>query len=363
MKAIDRTEHPLVTVIMPVRNEARSIRKSLESLLTQTYAGERIEILIVDGMSDDGTRRIIEAIRRDHSAPISGSVSDDCGIGKSRPEIRMVDNPSQVVPTALNIGLAQAHGDVILRLDGHSELMPNYVEACVGKLQERLDVACVGGPSVAVGSGWVGQAYALALRSPVGVGGRTFRTLRQESYVDTLAFGAYRKEVFAEIGGFDPQLFRNQDIEFSARLRKAGHRMLLIQTTQTLYHAPEDLATILRQCYNNGYWNTSVLNKMLGALSWRHFAPGSFVASILVLALAAAAWVPARYGLLLLTVSYALAIMSASVIIALRSRQKCAVLLPVVLCALHISYGLGSVLGTFGFVSRSLQLWARRRRE
>jgi succinoglycan biosynthesis protein ExoA len=352
---IENVEPPLVSVIMPVRNEARWIGKALNSLLSQTYASERTEILVIDGLSDDGTRRIIEGISQ---ATFRADPTGPSAAMKAPPEIRIIDNPSRLVPTALNIGIGHARGDIVFRLDGHSELMPNYIEACVSKLQERRDVACVGGPSIAIGDGSVGQAYALALRSPVGVGGRTFRTLRHESYVDTLAFGAYRKELFAEVGGFDQELWRNQDIEFSARLRKAGHRLLLIQTTHTLYHAPERLQAIMRQSYRNGHWNTKVLNKMVGVLSWRHFTPGVFVLSLLSLSLAAPGFVPARYCLLILALSYALAVMIGCASIA-PVRSKTAVLLPVVLCIIHTSYGLGSVLGCLEFASRLWQRWTR----
>src|SRR5258705_3368801 len=308
---------PLVTILMPVRNEAPSIKRSMESLLAQTYHHERMEILVIDGMSDDGTREIIQGLTSDLAVPGGGSACSDWSAFNGqfrtpRSAILMLDNPSRTVPMALNIGLQRARGETIIRLDGHSEMTPNYVDTCLAKLQERPDLMCVGGPSVAVGRGSIGRAYALALRSGFGVGGGTFRTLRSEASVDTLAFGAYRKSVFVHLGGFDPELERNQDIEFNARLRRAGYRLLLIQSTRTLYHAPESLTAIVRQSYNNGYWNTKVLGKMIGVLSWRHFAPGVFVASLLLSILAMPLLVKGWYGFLFLWGIYTLACMFAS---------------------------------------------------
>jgi succinoglycan biosynthesis protein ExoA len=343
---------PLVSILMPVRNEALSIKRSLESLLTQTYPLERIEILIIDGMSDDGTRQIVQKLTSDLAIAGRGSADSDWSafnghLSTPRSAILILDNPSRTVPMALNIGLQRARGETIIRLDGHSEMMPNYVETCLAKLQERPDLMCVGGPSVAVGRGSIGRAYALALRSGFGAGGSTFRTLRSEAYVDTLAFGAYRKSVFVQLGGFDPELERNQDIEFNARLRKAGYRLLLIQSTRTLYHAPESLTAIVRQSYNNGYWNTKVLGKMIGVLSWRHFAPGVLAASLLLSLLATPLVPKVSYGFLILWVAYILACLYASAGIGLRSSQPLALLLPLVFSAMHISYGVGSVIGLF----------------
>jgi glycosyltransferase involved in cell wall biosynthesis len=355
-----RADAPLVSIIMPVRNEAKSIEKSLQSVLSQSYSGERTEILIVDGMSDDETRNIIDRMTRQPVQTMFVDPSSEQRLANPPPEIRIIDNPARVVPSALNIGLAHARGDIIFRLDGHSELMSNYIDACVSKLQEHRDVACVAGPSVAVGTGVVGQTYALALRSPIGVGGRTFRTLKEESFVDTLAFGAYRKEVFAELGGFDPELWRNQDIEFSSRMRKAGLRMLLIQTTRTLYHAPESFGAVFNQCFKNGYWNTRVLNKMLGVLSWRHFVPGLFVATLIGLALASFLLAPASLALVILAVVYLLAIVCSGVATGWASGVKFAALLPLVIGSMHISYGLGSLYGAFEFASRSLKRWVWR---
>ena len=274
---------PLVTVIIPVRNERAFVERSLRSVLAQDYSLERLQVLVVDGMSSDGTRqvvlRLLEQCRKssDDEEPKKDHASGCC---KSLGSIRLLDNPSAIVPTALNIGLDHAGGDIIFRLDGHSEMAPNYISACVAKLRERPEVACVGGRSLAVGSRWIGRGYALALQSPFGVGGRTFRTLQTERSVDTLAFGGYRREVFTKLGGFDPELARNQDVKFNADLRKSGGTLLLIPDTHTLYHAPRTLWAVIRQNYANGRWNTKLLDKMRGALSVRHFVPLFFVLSL-----------------------------------------------------------------------------------
>jgi cellulose synthase/poly-beta-1,6-N-acetylglucosamine synthase-like glycosyltransferase len=314
---------------MPVRDESAFIRSSLGGILDQDYPADRTEVLIVDGMSEDGTREVIKEILDQ----------------RQRVNVRILDNPQLSVPHALNIGLQHARGEFIFRLDGHSEMAPNYLRSCVTRLREQSDVGCVGGPSVAMGHGVIGKAYAIALQSRFGVGGNTFRTLRRESYVDTLAFGGYRKEVFEQVGNFDPSLSRNQDVEFSARLRKAGFRILLINSTYTLYHAPSSLLPLIKQGFNNGYWNTKMLNKMIHVLSWRHFIPGLFVAALVLTSILALVLPWSASLLLLLLGFYLAASLLASVASAFDHKTPNALLLLLLFPAMHMSYGIGSLCG------------------
>ncbi|WP_447979332.1 glycosyltransferase family 2 protein [Candidatus Nitrospira bockiana] len=331
--------YPDVSVIVPCRNEQVFIEESVRSILDQDYPGG-IEVLVVDGLSEDRTRSILQRLVAIQSASATR-------------RLQVLDNPHRVVPVALNIGLRHAKGAVVFRLDGHSRMAPGYVRACVAKLQERPDVACVGGPSVAVAGGCVGAAYALALQSPFGVGGGTFRTCRSETFVDTLAFGGYRKDVVSEMGGFDSELHRNQDIHFSAALRKAGHRLLLIQDTQTLYHAPDTLRCVIKQNYRNGYWNTRVLDKMIGVLSWRHFVPLVFVVALLAAIVLAVLWPWGSLAFWAIAGSYLVVSGLVTAAVAMRHRRLNALLLPVIFLIMHLSYGCGSIVGLSRFVLSS----------
>lgn len=343
----DTCEWPMVTVIMPIRNESAHIRSSLGGVLKQDYPASKTEVLIVDGQSEDGSRDIIAEMLKPKESSMELNGDANAGPGAA---VRVLDNPLKNVPSALNVGLQHAQGEVIVRLDGHSEMAANYIRCCVSKLLERPDVACVGGPSVARGSGFVGMAYALALRSRFGVGGGTFRTLRNEAYVDTIAFGAYRRQIFEWLGNFDPSLFRNQDIEFNARVRRAGYKMLLINSTHTSYGAPSSVNALVKQCFNNGYWNTKILNKMIGVLSWRHFVPGLMVASLLVLSVLSLVWSKGLILLMTLLGTYWLAAVVASVMMFLREKSFVGLFLPPIFTAMHISYGFGSVCGLFLYV-------------
>jgi cellulose synthase/poly-beta-1,6-N-acetylglucosamine synthase-like glycosyltransferase len=197
----------VVTIIMPIRNEAAFIHRSLGAVIAQDYPQQCLQILVVDGMSTDNTRAIVIDLAARH------------------PNIRLLDNPRQTVPAALNRALQEAQGDIIIRVDGHCEIAPDYIRRCLEAF-EQPGADCIGGPLVTVGNNTLARAIALAQSSPFGVGGVAFRTGSSNGrYVDTLAFGAYRREVFDRIGRFDEELIRNQDDEFNFRLIQAGGKI------------------------------------------------------------------------------------------------------------------------------------------
>src|SRR5262245_34169273 len=197
---------PLVTVIMPVRQEAGFIARSLGAVLAQEYPVERLEVLVADGGSTDGTREIVQAHQARH------------------PNLRLVDNPGQIVPTGLNAALRHARGEVIVRVDGHTEIAPDYVLECVSALR-RMGADNVGGRMNAIGEGPFGEAVALATSSPFGIGNARFHYSDREEWVDTVYMGAWPREVFARIGLFDEELVRDQDEEFNYRLLGLGGRI------------------------------------------------------------------------------------------------------------------------------------------
>lgn len=249
---------PPVTIILPIRNEARHIARGLDAVTTQDYPRDQIEILVVDGMSDDGTRAI---------------VSEFCG---RDPRVTLLDNPRGIVPTALNLGLARARGDIIIRVDGHAVIAPDYVRRCV-EILGQVDAWCVGGAIETVGETVTARAIAAAQSSPFGVGGAAFRYARAGRYVDTLAFGAYRREVFERIGNFDQELVRNQDDEFNFRLTRAGGKIWLDPRIRSQYFSRATLRGLWQQYFQYGFWKVRVMQKYRRAPSLRSIAPGALV--------------------------------------------------------------------------------------
>ena len=331
-----------VTVIMPIRNEATFIERSLNAVLKQDYPAEHMEILVVDGMSDDGTREIVQrAIDVRQQAADNNSSS-----------IVLLDNPSHHVSTALNIGLKQARGDVIIRVDGHCEIARNHVARCVAFL-EKTEIDNIGGLACAIGYGLVGETIALAMNSHFGVGGVAFRTgITRAKYVDTVYLGAYRREVFEHIGGFDEEIVRNQDDEFNYRLRKMGGKILLVPEIRSRYHSRTSLRALWGQYFQYGLWKVRVFQKHPRQMRPRHFVPSAFVAavpgSLLFVWLLPQGWLAP----LLVLGSYGLANLTASFWTAYRRGWRYLPLLPLAFTTLHVSYGLGFLVGMVKFANR-----------
>ena len=256
---------PFVSVILPVRNEEAYIRGALDSLLAQDYPPERTEILVVDGQSDDRTREIVETIAND----------------RPDPAIRLVDNPERIAATALNRGLVEARGEIVARVDGHCEVQPGHLEAAVEALHaDQAD--CVGGPVETVGETPTAKAIAAAMASRFGVGDSAFRVdPDRRAQVDTVPFPALRREVLEAAGPFDEELVRNQDDEYSFRLRKLGFRVLLEPRMRSRYFSRGTLRSLWSQYLQYGYWKVRVLQKHPAQMRWRHFVPPAFALALL----------------------------------------------------------------------------------
>ena len=345
-----KREDMLITIVMPIRNEALFIERSLGSILGQDYPPGRIEVIAVDGMSQDGTTDIVKRMISEYKAqnyihssedPASEEANSDPHKGFF--ENLVLNNPSNIVPTALNLGLRHAHGQVIIRVDGHCQVHPDYVRRCVEVL-ERTGADCVGGPMVTVGETWVAKAIALAQSSFFGVGGVAFRTGRREGiYVDTVAFGAYRRDVFDRIGGFDEELVRNQDDEFNFRLIQAGGKIWLDPSIRSVYYSRASLRGLWQQYFQYGLFKVRLIQKRGTVPSLRHLAPGGFVLA-LSLSIILAIITSQPFWCLAVIGPYWLANMAAS-FWAARKDWATLPLLPVTFGILHGSYGVGFLYG------------------
>lgn len=332
----DQRQLPLVTIIVPIRNEAAYIARTLTAILAQDYPPERMQILVVDGMSDDTTRAIVSQFTIYHSLFT----------------IRLLDNPSRIVPTALNIGLAHAAGDVVMRVDGHCEIPFDYVQRCVEGLASG-GLACFGGALDTVGETPLAEAIALAMGSFFGVGGSAFRTAASGLHrVDTLAFGAYSREAIQRCGYFDEELVRNQDEEYNYRLRKLGGSLLLDASLRVRYYSRSSLRSLWRQYYRYGYWKVRVLQKHPRQMQWRHFVPPLFVLTLLL----GGALGLLNSWLLWLWLGgvalYLVANLTASFLTAARGGWRHFWRLPVIYTLLHVSYGVGFLTGLIRFAHR-----------
>lgn len=319
---------------MPVRNEAAYIARSLGAVLAQDYPADRLEILVVDGMSDDGTREAV----------LAQAAAD--------PRVRLLDNPAGIVPPGLNVGIGQARGEIVVRVDGHCEIAPDYVRHCVAHLLAGHDgapIEAVGGPIETIGETDEAAAIALAMSSWFGVGGSAFRTIKDRPLlVETVAFPAYRRATLQRLGPFDEEMVRNQDDEYNYRLLKSGGRILLSPDIRSRYYSRGSLRSLWRQYYQYGYWKVRVMQKHPRQMRARQFAPPAFVAGLLGSAALGLVFRPFRRLLGAVLALY----LAANVVASLSLGREHAPRLLVIHPILHLSYGLGFLVGLAHFAGR-----------
>ncbi len=315
-----------VTIVMPVLNEEKHLRRCLQSVVHQDYPMDKLEILVVDGMSGDGSRRIVTEFAAQY------------------PQIRLLDNPRRIIPAAMNIGIREARGEIILRVDGHCLLAPDYIRQCIRYLRET-GADNVGGPAWAMGTSYIGEAIALALGSPFGHGGSPFRYSQEERYVDTVFLGAFRRELFIKVGFYDEELACGEDCELNHRIRAAGGRILLAPAIKVRYMTRDSLRELCRQYFRYGFWRMQVVRKHRRALRLRHLGTVGFVLALIVTGLAGFFGRPFAYLLPGIVLIYLAASLLSSFLIACRSGWKYLPILPPVFACLHLSWGLGFLWG------------------
>jgi GT2 family glycosyltransferase len=262
--------------------------------------------------------------------------------------VRLLDNPNKTAPYALNIGLQHATGDVIIRVDGHATIEKDYLTQCVDYLQ-RTGADCVGGVIVSVNETFIGKAIALGMSSPFGVGNARFRTSGKEGFVDCLAFGAYKREVFDRIGNFDEELTRCQDDDFNYRLRQFGGRIFFTPRIRSKYYPRSNLGQVWRQYFGYGLWKIRVLQKHFKRMQPRQFVPPGFVLSLLTTGVLGMFLRDVLWIFLFIALAYIVATVCAALSISRKKGAKYFAILPAVFFTLHTSYGLGFLLGVFRF--------------
>jgi GT2 family glycosyltransferase len=254
---------PLVSIIVPVRNEEGYIGRCLQALAAQDYPRERMELFVLDGGSRDATESETRL-----TAEATGLT------------VFYAPNPNHTAATGFNLGLTLAHGDIIIKVDGHTRVAPDFISASVKALQESgADAA--GGPIETRGHGDAGRAIALAMSSRFGVGDTAFRDEDAgEQWADSVPYGAYRREVFERIGGLAEDIDRGEDDEFNYRLRQAGGRILLSPSIRSTYYCRSGYQELARQYWGYGLAKAKVLRRHPGRLRWRHLVPSALVATL-----------------------------------------------------------------------------------
>ena len=322
---------PAVSIVIPCRNEKDHIENCMRSVLAQESPPGGFEVIIADGMSDDGTREILERLREKDS------------------RLRIVDNHGFIVSTGLNSAIQMARGKFILRLDAHTEYSSDYVRQCLFVLQETK-ADNVGGPWIATGKGLLGQAIATAFQSPFAVGSSRSHNPRYEGIVDTVYLGCWPREVFDRVGLFDEELVRNQDDEFNLRLTRAGGKIWQSPRIKCWYQTRGSLKALFKQYMQYGYWKVRLIQKHKLPASIRHLIPGCFVLSLVTLPIMSFWWSHVAWAWLGLVATYLICNIVASLMTASRGGWKLFALLPLVFGCYHFAYGYGFLWGVLNFV-------------
>jgi len=336
--------NPLVSIIIPCQNEERFIGDCLDSIVANDYPKGGLEVLAIDGMSEDGTRSIL------------------MGYAEKYPWIKLFDNQKKITPVALNIGIANGRGEIIIWMSAHNRYDKNYISRCVESL-ERYGADNVGGimRTLPREDSFTGRGIVASLSHRFGVGNSYFRVHTDEpKWVDTVFGGCYRKEVFARVGLFNENLVRGQDMEFNLRLKKAGGKTLLVPDIVSYYYARSDIKSFLKHNFTNGVWAIlPFLYSPIMPVSWRHLVPLIFVAGLIGSGVLGFLLPLFSWLFLVILGSYMLANLGASFQIALQKRDmRYFVVMPFVFGIVHFGYGLGSLLGVFKILGTA-QFWQK----
>ena len=326
-----QTTLPLVSVLIAMRNEEAFIGRCLNSLAVQDYPAELLEILVMDGNSSDRSREIVSEMK-----------------GKL-PNLHLLDNERQISPVAFNIGINNAKGEILTIISAHCYLTSDYISRCVEYLAET-GADCVGGPIETIGENRTAEAIALAMSSPFGVGDALFRYSQEEQYVDTLAFGAYRRDVFERIGFFDEELAGSEDDEFNYRLRRHGGKLFLAPAIRSFYYGRTSLRDLWTQYFRYGFGKVRVVQRHPRLVGVRHLIPAVFVAGLVTTAVLSPFSPLLALLFALIACSYLLISLALSVRIAARNGWRYLPLLPLAFACLHFAYGTGFLLGLVHFL-------------
>jgi succinoglycan biosynthesis protein ExoA len=317
----------LVSVIIPCYNEEARISNLLAAIHAQTYAREQIEVIIADGCSSDQTRARIDAF------------------SKSYPDlqIRVVENPRRNIPASLNLAIRASLGDIIVRIDAHSEPYPDYIERCVAALTSDLAENVGGIWEIQAGAQtWMAQSIARAASLPIAVGDAMYRYASKPAYVETVPFGAFKRELLALIGFYDETLLTNEDYEFNNRILKSGGRVWLDPEIRSKYYARASLAELARQYWRYGYWKWKMLRRYPKTLRWRQALPPIFILS-LILTTSLAILLRSLWVIPVAEIAiYLLILLAASLKISHREGKSFFLIgIPLSIATMHFSWGMG----------------------
>lgn len=332
---------PSISIIVPCYNEEATIRHLLDSILAQTYPREKMEVVIADGLSVDATRAVIATFQQEHADL----------------HVVVIDNNAQTIPSALNLAINSARGEIIIRLDAHSAPIKEYVARCVEAIETGKGASVGGVWEIQPGSQtWIAESVAVAAAHPLGVGDAMYRLNAKAGAVDTVPFGSFRRSLIEKVGFFDETLLANEDYEFNARIRRSGEVVWLDPSIRSQYYARSTIGALARQYWRYGFWKWRMLVRYPATLRWRQALPPLFVVLFIILGLLSMWFGLARFILALQISLYFLVLVLAALISSMRKQNPTLILgLPLAIATMHFSWGSGFLwsMSTSWFTKRN----------
>ena len=320
----------VISFLLVIRNECGYVRECIQNILDQTLDKTAYEIIVVDGMSTDGSRKIIKEI-----------------IGSNpKSSVALLDNPKLLLASVWNVGVHAARGEFVIRIDAHAGIPNDFLEQNLRVLREHPQATAVGGVIQTIGRGFWGQAIAAALSCPFGVGGSRFRIGGSPCQTDTAVFALYRRETLLKIGGFDERLRRNQDVACHSRIKAQGGTFYFDPAIKSTYFCRTSIPSLAKQMYLNGHWLPLLSKHDIGKVfALRYFVPMSFVISLLGLATLSVWFGWAGWLLMAMMAVYFAAAMKFAFVPRphLHIAQKA--VLPLIFLTMHLAYGSGWLTG------------------
>ncbi len=309
----------MITVICPVYNEGAYIRSVLDFFISAKPSDK--ELILVDGNSSDDTCAIVEEYMVRHD------------------NIQLLLNPNRYVPFALNKAITAASGDIIVRLDAHTNYDPHYFEKIIETFQKTNGDIVGGAMRIAAGNS-TQNAIGYATTTRFGVGNSSFHFEDFEGYTDSVYLGAWKKNIFDKTGMFDTNFKRNQDDEFHYRAKSLGFTVYQSRDIKLYYHPRKSLKLLFKQYYQYGLYKPLVLKKIKRATNARHLIPSLFVVYLALLPVLLMSGI--YFSLIPLAIYAFVAIAFAAI-----SKKPFteALLIPPVYCTLHTAYGIGFLSG------------------
>jgi succinoglycan biosynthesis protein ExoA len=320
-----------VSVIVPCFNEQATIRQLLEAVYGQSYPLNEIEVIVADGLSTDQTREVINDFQLSHPDLI----------------IRIIDNIQRIIPSGLNRAIEVAQGKYIVRLDAHSIPDQDYINNCVSGLDKGLGDNIGGIWKIQPGANtWIAKAIAIAAAHPLGVGDARYRIGGNAQEVDTVPFGAFRRELINKIGIFDETLLTNEDYEFNTRIRQSGGKVWMDPSIHSVYFARSRLKELAQQYWRYGYWKAQMLRRYPKTLRWRQALPPLFVLALISLGSLSLVWILARWLLAIIVLLYTIVIFFVGIQMNIRNKDfSMAIGVPLAIATIHLSYGAALLWG------------------